>query len=846
MTAMEDQKSVIVNFAKSGAYPVDHNGALSASLQATSVSSARQSLQQARQELEISIRATSRQVAPDVDGWIERAKQLQADIEQSRDIAREIVNESERAKTAQEKVMDASRRAELLRTETHFHGGLSEMLGKIRSARDKLNEARKSVSQGATSEALQQMQQLERDLPRIGDTTSTNALDLLHQRIQDLRGDILEQTRSLMRKTIDVDSAKRCLVVRRQVQSEAGSLINLEEVINLSARIGLLQEDLSRIASNIETFIVTPILVNATFAAEASCVRCFGEVLELSQSSTEALKNANVIEDLIKTIKFLKDKLPNAANEPLSKMLIPSIIAYLVANKIPAALPVDVQASSELVKITDQIQSLADALDEVSWGGSEDLLECNQNIPKMWLAKRREEAIDTVRLLASKRLNTRKNVEHVETQVVSSDDAMVQAATVPTDDWNEDWGEADDAEEEKKSSETPARSEKDQKAAEEDDWGGWDAEEQESRPHANGLTNAKPSDDTNDGDVWDEWDEQKSDHAPATSDGRDKAHAPKVNGHHPPVRSKATQREVTLRETYTVTALPDELYAQISALLADAKTLHSSSYSSSPLASTAPALYSIPTISIAAFRSLAPPAYELLQGGNMLLFNDCNRLASNLKSLRSELQASNDVGASRLKLDQDIAALEGFARRNYGKAMDEQRTISRDLIDNAQGFANCTSHPYKSACEDAVNMTIAHLRSIAELWKTILSRNVWLQALGSLLSTVIGKITIDIEEMSDIGAEESIQLKTYVTEVSQLKELFVQDGQDTVGLYVREWFKFQYLAEVLDSNLEDIKYLWREGGLRDEFEVDEVVDLVEALFADGDRRRRAITDIRRG
>ena len=49
----------------------------------------------------------------------------------------------------------------------------------------------------------------------------------------------------------------------------------------------------------------------------------------------------------------------------------------------------------------------------------------------------------------------------------------------------------------------------------------------------------------------------------------------------------------------------------------------------------------------------------------------------------------------------------------------------------------------------------------------------------------------------------------------------------------------------MESSLVDIKYLWTEGELALEFEADEVVDMIEALFADTDHRRKAIAEIRR-
>jgi centromere/kinetochore protein ZW10 len=65
------------------------------------------------------------------------------------------------------------------------------------------------------------------------------------------------------------------------------------------------------------------------------------------------------------------------------------------------------------------------------------------------------------------------------------------------------------------------------------------------------------------------------------------------------------------------------------------------------------------------------------------------------------------------------------------------------------------------------------------------------------------------------------------------------------AMYVRNWLKFQYLTTILESSLADIKYLWTEGELQLEFSPEEVIDLIKALFADSDHRRRAVAEIRR-
>lgn len=242
----------------------------------------------------------------------------------------------------------------------------------------------------------------------------------------------------------------------------------------------------------------------------------------------------------------------------------------------------------------------------------------------------------------------------------------------------------------------------------------------------------------------------------------------------------------------------------------------------------------------------------------MLIFNDCNRLSDLLRSLLQN-QAEEDASTTlpspgkpspRLRLDPDIKALESFAKRAYGKEMELQRTILRDLLDGAQGFTNCTVPPFAAECENAIAMTVDRIRELNRQWKDVLSRSALLQSLGSLLSAVTSKMIVEIEDMGDISEEESKRLRHFCNEIAKLSDLFVQESPDgrsgnMTGVYTPNWFKFQYLSEILESSLADIKYLWAEGELKLEFEAEELIELIKALFAESEHRRRAIGEIRR-
>lgn len=243
------------------------------------------------------------------------------------------------------------------------------------------------------------------------------------------------------------------------------------------------------------------------------------------------------------------------------------------------------------------------------------------------------------------------------------------------------------------------------------------------------------------------------------------------------------------------------------------------------------------------FKATAPSIYPLkLNSGHIYLHNDSMYLAEQIRGIAETHQILD-------RLTPDIEGLERFGRMSYSKELQTQRTIVIDLLDGSQGFAHCSEQPFLGECENAVSATVDRIRMVHREWQPILSRSVLLQALGSLLSSVINKVIIDIEDLSDISEAESQRLVSFCNKLSELEDIFRPDNNpeavSMAAVYVRNWLKFQYLINILESSLADIKFLWTEGELHLEFTADEVVDLIEALFAESDHRRRAIAEIRR-
>jgi centromere/kinetochore protein ZW10 len=134
-------------------------------------------------------------------------------------------------------------------------------------------------------------------------------------------------------------------------------------------------------------------------------------------------------------------------------------------------------------------------------------------------------------------------------------------------------------------------------------------------------------------------------------------------------------------------------------------------------------------------------------------------------------------------------------------------------------------------------------------WKKILSKSAWAQAAGSLLSTVAKKIILDVQDLSTLSADEAYRIANLISRIVQLDDLFLPEDKNQPQIpltsqYAPNWLKLHYLSEVLQSNLNDVAYLWFDGELSLYFTVQEVVDLIELSFESSHKTREAITRIK--
>ncbi|GLB03249.1 hypothetical protein AtubIFM57258_007826 [Aspergillus tubingensis] len=783
-------------------------------------------ISKAREQVEAEINFLSRENNFDADGWISQAKQLHADIERSRVTAREIVEQHEKTQPLQLKVEDASAKVGLIETEIAFNQAVTSALTEVQKLCKQLDDGRAALGEGRTMAAIDTLESTEHAVKRSSHFTNTNVLHILLENAAGLRKDIMEAVRNRWNEQLHIDKTEGKLTISKDSDD------TLHETIVALTRLEMFPSARDRFQKELISKIIDPILLPGATGRSHEC-HISGSTIYLDpQPSTASIPE--LLERLVKVLGFLKQYVPAPIVESFSEMFIPSLSSKIIELWLSPAIPTDLEGLGQFEQMLDHVLKFTKNIESYEWRGQEELISWVNQAPRLWIARRRVDSLDQVRRILAASQGTTQQVERIEVEkVFGSDEALLENAA--PDDWDAGWEE---------DNESGSKGKQPSNFDDEEDvsaWGLDDDTEEHDPKTKNGTATASADNDDDAGDAWGWGDEDEEQNAevsepktpvvPATVNGKGGA-------------SHSTPREVTLREKYTITDIPDSILGVVKQQVVDSNAISQPAHAHSRVVSSGTGLLALPTLILAMFKATASTFYGLkLSAGQMYLYNDSLYLAGQVRDLAEEYQIT--------RLHADIETLEKYGKLAYSKEMQTQRTIVTDLLDGAQGFSQCSEQPFLGECENAVSATVDRIRDVFKEWQPILSQSALLQSIGSLVSTVISKIIIEIEDLGDISEPQSQRLVSFCNQVTGLEDLFIPEGPDNperspmTAVYVQNWLKFQYLINILESSLADIKFLWLEGELRLEFSPDEVVDLIEALFAESDYRRKAIADIRR-
>ena len=814
--------------ARDGGYP-ESESVLVADLHSSSLGPIIKEVIVARHKVEKEICGISRDSSSDVDGWIAQARQLQRDITESRGIARKVVEEHEKGRALAAAKQDAKAKVDLLLQEERFSTQVSTALAELNDYKQRLDDVQSKLGDANLLESTTELQDLR---ALISQLSNSHAQRILQDRLEELR--VIAHTR--LEGHIDRlfcfgrDGRRTWLQVNSMLYDVAdNSPIDADSTMEACRKLDAADMTVKTLSQKISRYLCQPLLS----PGKGLLNHIGGRRLDISSDPND--KNAHdVLRSMSTLVEFLNANLPVSVRQSVSTILAPSLISKLVEEWLTPCVPLQLADVLALQTLQEEVTKLAELWKAMNWPQYEDLEGWIDRAPRIWLAKRRVASLDAVRKVLATDRGATRNVERIERQTVSvGGDALAKSEVV--EDWEADWGE------DNSSSQSPRGGDEDPGTQ----VSVVDAEVRE-RERDDASNGAKEGADE-EADDW-AWDDESPDKTrqgrlPRQASSSQQKAIDSVNG------KAGAEQELVLKETYTVTDIPDSILEIITKDIHDAEVVKGSDFLILHDVAPSTGLLTLPIFVLAMFRATAATYYvSSLSSSNMHLYNDCIYMAEKLRGWTTP----PELASIRTECD----ALEKYAKGAYSREMEVQRIILADLLDGAQGFTSCTQFPFSTECETAISSVFDRIKAVHQEWTPVLSHSALLQSVGSLVSTVIDKIVKDIEDMEDISEPESRRLALFCGQISKLGDLFLppggataqlQDGVEVVPLtavYVSNWLRFQYLANILESSLVDIKYLWTEGELSLEFSAEEVIDLIRALFAESSHRRTAIQEIR--
>ncbi|KAF8545380.1 Centromere/kinetochore Zw10-domain-containing protein [Trichophaea hybrida] len=812
-------------------------------------------LDAAKDDVKKQVRAVSHKNAASIDSWISQARQLHADIETSKKQADEILKLDAEAKALTEALNDASAKQRFLIAEIKFNETLAGMLGKLQLIGATLVQVDGAISKGEFDQAVGILRGAEEALERLQGFEEIIVVGLMKEKAKILRKELLSRVEEAWGGLVRVEKEMGWVKIRKEVEVSE-MMIESKTVISTLDMLDLLKDKVDHFHQQIDRLFIIPRL--ETQPGHIPTIEVDGDVLKVVDYDNN-LSAGRLFSDLQLIIEFLDSHLPTAVMSNLSRILIPSLTSRLISTRLSSSVPSTLDDLPAFEGLLEETKRFEDVVHKREWARERELSDWVERAPKVWLAKRRETSVDNARKILAGGIGETEIVERSETQTVQVEDGRGAIVSGVADDWNAAWGD----EEEKHSIPEELEQPKAQLKLEpikpaqpagfiddDDDDGanGWgldedlglddDSDEPPKEPEPEPEPEPAPEepipqeangdDDDMDWGAWGEDDDEISSKAPSST-----ARHPRKPSISKPASDQTNQstksKDITLTETYTITSIPRTLLSFISLLLSEANQLQTNpQYASSPIASAAPGILAIPSLILATFRALAPLYYSEELKSNMYLYNDCAFFSSHLPEEVNE---------------KDVVQIHTFGKRQYSKEMEAQRTIFCDYLDGAQGFAGCTDTLQRQECDVAIASTISRLCEINTAWKPVLSKSALYQSVGSLLNTVVTKLINDIEDLGDISEPESVQLAKYCANIAGMEEeLF---GRGATEVYCGSWVRFRYIWRILESSMVQIMGMVRDGVMLRVMDKEEVVEMVRALFAESEIRRRVIEDIRR-
>lgn len=348
--------------------------------------------------------------------------------------------------------------------------------------------------------------------------------------------------------------------------------MDLNTVAEALHRLGLLDNTISNFCKDIERILLRPLL-QSQYDRRAGLLSIQRDSLTLSEAPTSK-SIEDLFTDVSQIIEYLSVNLPISIASKVPGFLGPTLITMIISSWLSLAIPTSLDGIEGFQSTIESVLQFADAIENHKWPGKDRLVKWTTETPHLWLNGRQERALDDVRRILASGFGEVEAVERVETQIMSKKEDIFSSPAVD-DSWNTEW--SDEEETSRPGTTNPTGIKEENVEADVSAWGlGEDA-----NGDTHNATPGKVHTENEDTEAWGWGDEEEGGEARASPNpAQVSPRRPKSNGIRNP--AQGTEREVTLRETYKITALPREVLELVTKAVSDAETLRKSKWVTLP------------------------------------------------------------------------------------------------------------------------------------------------------------------------------------------------------------------------------------------------------------------------
>ena len=517
--------------------------------------------------IQADIHTINQETAEDVSSWVSNAKSLQDDINRSKSLANDILRQSEEPVVSGKSTKEAEDKVAFLKKELHYNQQVQEALKGIRRVNQILDQVEQARDERRILDALRLLEKSWTALDEIPVGKSCRVMKLLDLRAFELKSDVHDVFDHVWKSLVEVDVDKQQISISETRDGEAMSLS--DAVIGLKAYKEV-DERMVQLWHDIDRAVIGP---RTTIGSEnLPGIKVIDGILLVTGTVDNSIKS--LFTDLQQIFAFFADHLPTDLVDSMSAVMMPELMTRIINVWLDSAVPPSLKEMDAFEEVIAAAKEFCSKLENLRFSGFNELQEWVENAPRVWLSKCRETALDAVRTRLSGGLGAPKQVERVEKQMVSRSEGKELAATGTTADDNQDWAAwDDDGDQQPTESGIPSYRDPQKSTGPAEDDGtdawGWGEDDDTQVAPSTKEVESKPAEEDDAGeDAWGWGDEEPKETEPESTGPTVKSSAP------------ATQqtREMTLKETYNISSMPEPVLQLIFAILEDGATLTQSGY----------------------------------------------------------------------------------------------------------------------------------------------------------------------------------------------------------------------------------------------------------------------------